>query len=656
MSRIGVLVVSCLCGQLSFGAPHTVDELLKEPRIQGADLAPDGAHVAIAFRSDDQPGDVIGVIEVARLGQPDAVRRFSLGEKDVVSVEWLKWATPSRLLVGISLTSRLPAMTTLTKGLPLGSRVYAANLDGSEPVVLFSNASNVQRYGYNLSEVIDIPASDPDHVIMPGWSGVAYDLFRVNIRTGTASRIATGKGGTFAWDTEDGRPALRYDINYRGTVVSVHGRTNDDDWSLLTTYKRNLEKLDWKFAGDAPGAGKIFVRTRAADADTDAIYQYDIGKKALETLIASAPGFDMNDALTVNGKYLGASYIADRLTYVLADAQLQKHLNGIDSYFNKSANVAIGAVDTAEKHLLLYVSGPAAPGDYYVYDIARANLQFLMSARPWLQPERLSAMEVRKSPTRDGSSIATYLTWPAGARTALPVVVMPHGGPEARDSISLDLAAQAFAAQGWLVVQPNFRGSGGYGKAFAELGYRQWAQRMQDDVTDAVEDLVRQGIADRSRIVIYGASYGGYAALAGAVVTPDLYRAAVSQSGVCDLVEMLKWVRKEDGADSASYTHWVRSIGDPAADAAALQAASPRLRVDAIRVPILLIHGDADNIVPIEQSHLMQKALKKAGKNVRMTTYKMEGHGSWSNENELQNLEEIIAFFEPHLAARAAAH
>lgn len=651
--RAASILCFFLCAQAAFGEPHSVWDLLKEPRIKGADLAPDGAHVAIAFRNDDQPGEVIGIIDVARLGQADAVRRFSLGEKAVVAIDWLRWATPSRLLVGISLTSRLPKMTTLTKGLPLGSRVYATNLDGSEPVVLFSNASNVQRYGYNLAQVVDIPASDPDHVIMPGWSGIAYDLFRVNIRTGTATRIAEGKGGTFSWDTEEGRPALRYDINRRGTVVSVYGRSQDPgDWQLLTTYKHNVDKLDWKFAGDAPGAGKIYVRTRAADADTDAIYQYDIGKKALENLVAAVPGFDMDDALTVNGKYHRAAYVGDRLTYVLADPQLQKHVTGIDAYFGRNANVRIASIDDSASHLLLYVTGPTTPGDFYVYDVARTNLRFLMSARPWLQPERLSAMEARKSPTRDGASITTYLTWPAGARTKLAAVVMPHGGPESRDSIALDLAAQAFAAQGWLVVQPNFRGSGGYGRAFAEAGYRQWAQRMQDDVTDAVLELVAQGIVDRSRIVIYGASYGGFAALAGAVVTPDLYRAAVSQAGVCDLVEMLKWVRYQDGADSASYTHWVKSIGDPEVDAAQLRAASPRQHADAIRIPILLVHGDSDSIVPIEQSQLMHKALKKAGKNVLMTTYKMEGHGNWSSEHERENVAEIIEFFAPHLAQR----
>lgn len=656
MTRLGALVTCCLWAQLACGAPHTVEELLKEPRIRGADLAPDGAHVAIAFRSQDHPGDVIGVIDVARIGQADAVRHFSLGEKDVVAVEWLKWATPSRLLIGITLFSRLTiGGSTVVASFPAGSRVYATNLDGSDPVVLFSNPSRVTRHSFNLSEVLEIPTSDPDHVVMPAWNGSAYDLFRVDIRTGTADRIAAGKGGTVAWDTEEGRPALRYDMNWRHTVVSVYGRgEGKEDWELLTTYKRNVDKLDWQFAGDAPGAGKIYIRTRAADADTDAIYEYDLGKKAIERLVASAPGFDMDDALTSNGKYLGASYISDRRTYMLADPQLQKHINGIDAYFNHGANVTIGAVDANASHLFLYVSGPTAPGDYYIYDVAHANLQFLMSARPWLQPERLAPMEARKTPTRDGSSITTYLTWPAGERTKLPVVVMPHGGPEWRDSISLDFAAQAFAAQGWLVVQPNFRGSSGYGKAFVESGHRQWALRMQNDVTDSVQDLVDHGIADRSRIVIYGASYGGYAALVGAVVTPDLYRAAVSQAGVSDLIEMLKWERKEDGKDSPSYTYWVKSIGDPRTDAAALQAASPRQHVDAIRVPILLIHGDSDDVVPIEQSQMMEKALKKAGKSVRLTTYKNEGHGGWSNQHELQNLQEIIAFFQPYLAAQPA--
>jgi dipeptidyl aminopeptidase/acylaminoacyl peptidase len=647
---MATLAVSLACVMPAAAAPHTVEELVRTPRIRGADLSPDGARVALAFRSEEQGGDVIGVVETGRLGQSDAVSRFSLGEKEIVEVDWLKWATPARLLIGISLKARVRTLAADKTAIPLGSRVYAVNVDGSQPVVLFSNSSNVQRYAFNLSQVIDVRADDSEHVLMPAWTGTSYDLFRVNIHTGTATRLEKGRGFTFAWDTEEGRAALRYDINMRGTVVSVYGRSGENnDWSLLTRYKRHQDKLDWKYAGDAPGPGKIYVRTRREGSDVEGIYHYDIATKALGELVASAPGFDMRDALTVDGAYVGASYVADRLTYILQDARQQKHLNGIDAYFRNEANVHIVAADSTGARLLLYVSGPQAPGDYYVYDVGRTNLQFLMSARPWLEPERLSPVEARKSPTRDGGAMTTYLTWPAGARTGLPVVVMPHGGPEIRDSLDFDAIAQSLAAQGWLVVQPNFRGSGGYGKAFADAGHRQWSARMQDDVTDAVSALVQQGIADRTRIVIYGASYGGYAALAGAVVTPDLYRAAVSQAGVSDLIEMLAWQRREDGADSESYAYWIDSIGDPKTDAAQIRAASPRLRAAEIRIPVLLIHGDEDGVVPIEQSLIMRNALEKAGKSVRMITYRNEGHGAWSSENVAQCLNEIIAFLRPHL-------
>ena len=636
---------------LASTAPHTVDELLKQPSIRGADISPDGARVALAFRSDDQPGDVVGVIETARLGQPDAVTRFALGEKEVVAIDWLRWATPSRLLIGISLTSRVPVLSSKKTGTPLGSRVYSVNADGSNAIVLFSNVFSVQRYAFNLSRLTDIPANDPQHVIMPGWTGNALDLFRVNIETGNATAINKGNASTFDWDTEEGHAALRYDINARGTVVSVYGRTGEqDDWSLLTRYKRRVDKLDWEFAGDAPGAGRIYVRTQGGQSDTEAIYEYDIGTKALGKLVASVPGFDMDNALTVNGKYMGAAYIADRLIYVLADARLQKHFNGIDEYFGRSANVRIVDADKAGAYLLLYVFGPKAPGDYYVYDVARAKLQFLMSARPWLAPERLSSVEAKKLPMRDGSEITAYLTWPEAAKTPLPVLVMPHGGPEVRDFMRFDPMAQVFAAQGWLVVQPNFRGSGGYGKAFAQAGHGQWSLRMQDDITDAVEHLVELGIADRSRIAIYGASYGGYAALAGAVVTPDLYRAAVAQSGVSDLIKLAAWQGSEDGIDSQSYSYLLERIGDPKADRARMRAASPRLRAAEIRIPILLLHGSRDGIVPIEQSLMMERALKKARKDVTMITYKGEGHSGWSQANKIQSAKEIVAFLRTYLS------
>jgi dipeptidyl aminopeptidase/acylaminoacyl peptidase len=174
---------------------------------------------------------------------------------------------------------------------------------------------------------------------------------------------------------------------------------------------------------------------------------------------------------------------------------------------------------------------------------------------------------------------------------------------------------------------------------------------MTDDVTDAVRDLIDKGVVDRSRIAICGASYGGYAALAGAVSTPGMYRAAVSIAGITDLNEMLNWQREQDGADSESYAYWVRAIGDPKTDAADLRAGSPRLRAGEIRVPVLLLHGAQDGVVPIEQSQMMARALRDSGGDVRMITYEGEAHSGWSYESEVSSTKEIIEFLRPHLSA-----
>jgi dipeptidyl aminopeptidase/acylaminoacyl peptidase len=177
---------------------------------------------------------------------------------------------------------------------------------------------------------------------------------------------------------------------------------------------------------------------------------------------------------------------------------------------------------------------------------------------------------------------------------------------------------------------------------------------MQDDLTDAVQDLVREGLADRGRIVIYGASYGGYAALAGSVTTPTLYRAAAALAAASDLDVFLNYTRRNGGADSEQYEYWVKLIGDPGRDDAAIADASPRLHASSIRIPILLMHGSADEVVPIAQSRIMKEALESAGKSVRLVTFEGEGHSGWSPENWRRQAEEAIAFFRPHLERPAS--
>ncbi len=624
-------------------APHSVEELLREPVVRDVSLSPDGKRLAITGRLGEKR-DLVAIVDIDRINESDAIRKFAIGEETWHTPLWVMWANDRRLLVGVRVGFDNSFMIA-------GRQVHAMDPDGGNPVVLFKDAPIGARWGLDLSQVVDLTPDQPDTVIMGAWNRDSNDLFEVNVGTGVATLLVRGRSSTLGWETEGGRPALRYDVNRRGTEVSIHGRAGDgdDDWDLIAKIRIEDLARDWEYAGDAPGLGKIFVLGRHGDSDTQNIYLYDLPTRTNGEVVAQVPGYDMSSAFSIGGEYAGAVYIEDTMTYRLQDPKLQSHWNGMRKYFQNLANVRVVEIDRAHTRMLLYVTGPQAPGDYYVYDIASKNLTFVASDKPWLEPERLAAVEMLRSPTRDGRAITSYLSRPSGRSDPLPLIVMPHGGPEMRDSVTYDPLAQGFAAQGWLVLQPNFRGSSGYGRAFAEAGHRQWAKRMQHDVTDAVDDLVKRGVADPKRIAIYGASYGGYSALSGAIETPDLYRGAVSLAGISDLREFISWVRKEDGGDSESHRYWVKAIGDPKADRDAIDRVSPRFRADEISIPILLMHGTADEIVPDEQSEMMEKALRKAGKSVRYIRFENEYHSSWSTENEVEQMNEAIGFLRPLL-------
>jgi dipeptidyl aminopeptidase/acylaminoacyl peptidase len=252
--------------------------------------------------------------------------------------------------------------------------------------------------------------------------------------------------------------------------------------------------------------------------------------------------------------------------------------------------------------------------------------------------------------SRDGAKLWAYVTAKAGDGPR-PMVVMPHGGPEARDEYGFDAFAQFLAAQGYVVVQPNFRGSSGAGGAFTLAGHGQWGKLMQDDVTDAVKHMVEAGKADPKRICIVGASYGGYAALAGAALTPELYRCAVSIAGVSDLVEFLRSRGHENGTGSNAFYYWRDSIGDPDKNRETLAAVSPSKLASKVAVPVLLIHGEKDETVPVRQSVIMQEALRAAGKPTKLVRLPDADHywDDWDRGELLLLYQETAAFLKQHL-------
>jgi dipeptidyl aminopeptidase/acylaminoacyl peptidase len=270
---------------------------------------------------------------------------------------------------------------------------------------------------------------------------------------------------------------------------------------------------------------------------------------------------------------------------------------------------------------------------------------------PQLVGVQLAEVREFKYAARDHYALFGYLTVPSGsAEKNLPLVVMPHGGPASRDDDGFDYMTQFLASRGYLVFQPQFRGSSGFGTAHAQAGRRQWGLRMQDDVTDGVKALVDQGIADPRRICIVGTSYGGYAALAGAAFTPELYACAISINGVSDLPEFIGYINRQGGDESNALHYWRNHIGPPG-DPQVI-AKSPARNAASTRAPILLLHGSQDTTVPISQSRSMARALSAAGRKFEFIELPGDDHHLSSSAMRVRALTEMERFLAEHLGAR----
>ena len=271
-----------------------------------------------------------------------------------------------------------------------------------------------------------------------------------------------------------------------------------------------------------------------------------------------------------------------------------------------------------------------------------------------VEPGRKSSSARIRQLSRDKYALTAYLTVPPGAEEKnLPLVVMPHGGPEARDEPGFYWLTQFLASRGYAVVQPQFRGSTGFGKAHADAGRHQWGLRMQDDITDGVRALVDKGIADPRRVCIVGWSYGGYAALAGATFTPGMYACAVSIAGVSDLPEMVAQESRIEDGESDSFAYWRDHIG--AANDPQVIAKSPARFAGAVRAPVLLIHGVDDTVVPISQSQHMARALRASPAPSELIELPGEDH--WlmtSSASRIRTLTELERFLGKYLAGAPA--
>lgn len=627
--------------------PHSIDELGAPSRDRDAALSPDGKKIAVASTTRinaDRDDSRVTIIPADAPDQNLAV--LPLGDREVVSVAW---ASDTRLLITLliplrraraEIGTRLARSTDIyEREPPKARRVLAIDVDGKNSVILFDDGTGKLAKIRDLGSIVDLMPEDPDHILMRAFVRT-YCLFKVNIHTGDTLLVEQGGLKTYDWLSQNGIPVARYDYNMRGTVETLYLRApGEKEWKFFRQLRRDqFYKPDFSLVDGTPEPGVLLAAAREGDAKTLSLRKFDLRTMSLGETLASHAVYDVEGALTTRKKQLlGAGFIEDRWTYQFVDPKMGAIYRGLNKHLGDTCNVRIFDVSDDGNRFLAWARGPGEPGTIYFYDRQTKRFDGIGQAAPHLEPDRLAKVETIAVKTRDGLPVTAYLTVPL-APGPRPLVVMPHGGPEARDTYTYDVFAQVLAAQGWLVLQPNFRGSGGYGKAFADAGRKHWGDKMQEDVEDAIAQVVASGRVDPKRIAICGGSYGGYAALMGAVRRPDLYKAIVAIAGVSDLVESIEATKLYDGADAPSYYYWLETIGDPAKDRAMMEAASPALHAEKVAAPVLLIHGIEDGIVPIKQSRIMNAALKRAGKSVEMIELAGAGH------NDLQPEEWDIVF------------
>jgi dipeptidyl aminopeptidase/acylaminoacyl peptidase len=475
-----------------------------------------------------------------------------------------------------------------------------------------------------------------------------FDVFRVDVRTGQETLVAQNPGNITGWLT-DHAGKLRIAITTDGVNSSLLYREKEADpfKAILTTnFKDSVSPLLFTFDNK-----RLYVSSNRG-RDRSAAFEFDPAIAKEGKLVFEHPEVDVSGlAYSRKRKVLLTAYYTTWKTerqFLDPEAKamhdrIQAQLPGYEVFF--------GGNDKAEEKFIVSTSSDRTRGSRYLYEKATGKLTPLGEVSPWLKEADMAAMKPVTYTSRDGLTIHGYLTLPKGkAARNLPVVVNPHGGPWARDEWGFNPEVQFLASRGYAVFQMNFRGSTGYGRKFWEASFKQWGGTMQDDITDGVAWLVKQGIADPKRVAIYGGSYGGYATLAGITLTPDLYAAAVDYVGVSNLFTFMKSIPP----------YWkpflemmAEMVGDPVKDKVRMEATSPAFLADRIRTPLFIAQGAKDPRVNKAESDQMVEALRKRGVEVEYLVKDNEGHGFHNEENRFEAYGAMEQFFAKHLGGRA---
>lgn len=657
MKKLKHLLLGLACGVM-FAAPlqattpaggPSIEELFKAPTYTGISLSPNGKFMAATVSMNDRQNLIVVDLE-KRTGVP--LTQFK--DADVISVFW---ASDQRLIY--------------TTGDRQGKEIrgdgglFALDRDGKNIRTLVKPlvGGNAQRYVARLTSVIGRIPGNPEEVLVSANDRVddTQDVYRMNIQTGRKQLITVkGPGKVARWILDKERTprvTLSMDMEkHRWWVSTLEG----DRWVTLAEWNENLENVLIPVAFDPNDVNRLYVASNYG-RDTLAFFEYDLAEKKLGKLVFGDDRYDVHSYMLIGGglgeggglifggsedapsKLIGVRYTADKPRTVWFDtkeAQVQASLDA-------ALPGAINSFSPSRTRGFVRSASAKEPGTYYWFDQEKGTLEETgIRLRPWLRSEQLADMSYITWTARDGMKIGGYLTLPLSYRKGqrVPLVVHPHGGPWAKDNYGFNSEVQFYITLGYAVLQPNFRGSTGYGAKHLKASYKQWGAAMTDDIIDGVQHLVQQGIADPKRLAAAGASYGGYATLSVLTKRPDLFNWGFNYVGVTDMFVHQDTQPAQLYGGFASLAKVLN--GDGKADKALFEAQSPTLHVEKLRAPVFHAYGGEDRNVDFANGKAIRAAMDAAKKPYEWMYVGDEAHGYRQHKNVMELYSRLAAFIK----------
>ncbi|MCC2616990.1 S9 family peptidase [Aestuariibacter halophilus] len=639
MSRMLWALVLCQCVVMSAAATTAakvpVEAFSQLPQFTRPSLSPSGNRIAYLHNAQQPEVTVMGWKDRTTGEQGYLFSSDNLNAR----INWLRWVNESTILFSVRFADNRGGVDTKE------TRLLSINVEheNPEPTVLIKPHSFRDHISQFQDKVIDDLPDDPDHVLIEVDLDVQNQpsVYKLNVHTGAKSRVEKGKR-QIRWFMTDQQHRVRLGekLSYRtGEAVIYVRQANSEEWQSLYEYD----------ALKAPGIEPLgfdldpnILYFAVFENDRKVIKSMDLRSKE-QTLVYKDPDYDADGRLiysSATGEVIGITHLNSPTGRIYWKGDRQRLLDGLNKALPEFDNYLVD-FSRDERVYLMYSETSNMPGAYFLGDRDKGTLELVFEQYPEI-PTDLGTQRLVTYQARDGVSIEGYLSRPAGQDGPVPTILHPHGGPGARDVSGFDYWTSYFLSRGYAVFRPNFRGSTGYGYTFAQQQMQGWGLAMQDDLTDAAHWLVEQGIAQKDRMCIVGASYGGYAALMATVKTPDLFQCAVSFAGVSDLPELishhrryvgLKFVRNQIGTDSDD-----------------MEARSPYYHAKSIKTPILLVHGEDDRVVDKRQSALMADALEDEDKDVEYILLPQGDHYLSIQGNRHRFFRAMDAFLHTHLA------